>query len=700
MKSVKLISAVLVVVVCLSIGFIMKYPGTGLAAGDHIFPLPYQVKDINPGLASSSPSFIAGQTGNTVLFSADDGTHGSELWTSDGLSLDTKLVKDINSGSGTSFSGYGVTVNGVVFFPAMDGVHGWELWCSDGTKSGTYMVKDIAPGEPSGYPGNFAVLDGIVYFSASDGNHGTELWKSDGTETGTVMVRDINPGGGSEPEGLVVYKNEIYFSASDGNHGTELWKSDGTEAGTMMIRDIRPAAPGSSPSNLVPVDGVLFFTANDGIHGKELWKSDGTETGTVMVKDIQPAGYQGSTPHYLTAFKGMLVFTTWTDSHLWKSDGTASGTVVVTNDVSAVTNLSVVGNVLYFSGDDTVHGAELWRSDGTEGGTSLVKDIAPAAQDSSPSQMTDASYGKFVFVVNNDEIWESDGTAGRTSLLRKLDENGNSNPVLFRQGGMVFISAKSYSTYPQSNPGRELWALSIDDHTPPVNPNYIDEAHGVVDGQWQEAINNPEFSWAGASDAHSGVAGYRVYFGTDPQGSAETFVTSAEYSPEPLKIGGTYYFRVSTRDNAGNNAAWKTMFTFRYQYSGAVIYLPVVSMNSSHAIQESEPNNTFGEANPISALPAVVAGHHDGSANTGDVFLLDDIVTAGNVLEATVFSGNSAGLQLIAYDPDGNEITRDYDDNHHISFVVPASGSYYIYVFTDPDVNNTAAYELQIKVTH
>ena len=37
-------------------------------------------------------------------------------------------------------------VNGTLYFTADDGTHGEELWKTDGTAAGTVMVKDILPG--------------------------------------------------------------------------------------------------------------------------------------------------------------------------------------------------------------------------------------------------------------------------------------------------------------------------------------------------------------------------------------------------------------------------------------------------------------------------------------------------------------------------------------------------------------------------
>jgi ELWxxDGT repeat protein len=41
-------------------------------------------------------------------------------------------------------------VGGKLFFTAGDGVHGRELWTSDGTEAGTVLVKDIKPGKRTG----------------------------------------------------------------------------------------------------------------------------------------------------------------------------------------------------------------------------------------------------------------------------------------------------------------------------------------------------------------------------------------------------------------------------------------------------------------------------------------------------------------------------------------------------------------------
>jgi len=88
---------------------------------------PYLVKDININAVSSSPSELTA-AGGTLFFKADDGTHGEELWISDGTSSGTVLVKDIYSGTSSSSPSHLTTTGGKLFFQADDGSHGAELW--------------------------------------------------------------------------------------------------------------------------------------------------------------------------------------------------------------------------------------------------------------------------------------------------------------------------------------------------------------------------------------------------------------------------------------------------------------------------------------------------------------------------------------------------------------------------------------------
>src|SRR5262249_6239465 len=119
---------------------------------------------------------------------------------------------------------------------AIDGTHGDELWQSDGTAAGTVMVKDINPGSAASTPGNLTNVNGRLFFSANDGTHGNELWQSDGMAAGTMMVADINPGSASSsPSNLTNFNGTLFFSANDGVHGNELWALNTTSAPSLAV---------------------------------------------------------------------------------------------------------------------------------------------------------------------------------------------------------------------------------------------------------------------------------------------------------------------------------------------------------------------------------------------------------------------------------------------------------------------------------
>jgi ELWxxDGT repeat protein len=117
---------------------------------------------------------------NTLFFSAETPASGRELWKSDGTITGTVQVADIKPGPMGSLL-YGgsivaVAAKGGILFVADDGAAGGELWQSDGTAPGTIMLQDIAAGAGSSVPTMLTAIGGQIFFTANDNISGQELW--------------------------------------------------------------------------------------------------------------------------------------------------------------------------------------------------------------------------------------------------------------------------------------------------------------------------------------------------------------------------------------------------------------------------------------------------------------------------------------------------------------------------------------------
>ena len=263
------------------------FSGRTASTGEELFKLNGShdvaelVADLVPGPDSSGPSDLT-SIGSWLFFTAATPGQGREPWASDGTPDHTAPLADIRPGPASSFNGlnrrpYIVNPSAIVgsgnhaFFAADNGTHGEELWTSDGMPAGTHLVADLWPGARGAAPQWLTDVGGTLFFTAEDGALGRELWRSDGTAVGTHLVADLAAGDASSiPRFLVNADGVLYFSAYAPEHGVELWRlaADGTPE---LADDILPGPDSSSPSYLTVSGRRLIFYASDGVHGFEPW---------------------------------------------------------------------------------------------------------------------------------------------------------------------------------------------------------------------------------------------------------------------------------------------------------------------------------------------------------------------------------------------------------------------------------------------
>jgi ELWxxDGT repeat protein len=532
------------------------------------------VKDIAPGTANGK-SFSGIVFNGYYYFMANDGVNGNELWRTDGTEAGTQLFYDANTSpnQGSSATASFYTFNNLLFFVADDGSAGVEIWRTDGTTTNTFLVKDIYTGSASSFPLYLLDWGGNLYFRARNDENNYELWKTDGTSSGTVLVKDIFPGNANGGLAFLnlftIFNNQIYFAANDGVVGTELWKTDGSNAGTSLVQDIRTGLAGSSVpgsissslgQNLAVFNGNIYYQANDGVNGSELWRTDGTSAGTFLLKNISALG--GSAPGSFYQMGNSLYFIAFESGEgfeLYKTDGTEAGTVRVKNinptiNQSGFSSNQVrfahIGSTLFFVANDGVSGTELWKSDGTEAGTVLVKDINLGSQNGVLSNnsllVVNGSHVYFPATTSasGTELWRSDGTEAGTQMVTDLVPGSSSPNIssMVAMNGFVYFNGLN-----SSNNHIELWRT---DGT--TTHRVIDLGTATNDNIGNLCVFRNDLYFTGNNG--NGIELWRLPNG-DPSATPELFdinttTSLASSNPGSLTVGGDWlYFTASNGTN-------------------------------------------------------------------------------------------------------------------------------------------------------
>ena len=305
------------------------------------------VIDINAGANSSNPIQIT-PVGDKVIFTADDGFAGRELYTSDGAT--SQRLTDYVAGSGSSFSysDYNLTFGS---WALISQNYGNALVVTDGTASGTrritrsnaYLYAFSVAGKALLLVSNFNSPDSLLLYdyatdsqsflttmaatqyaiytnsgaipinTAVAGNRfvlgfGSQIVYSDGTASGTFVTSASAGETFANASNFTLFDGKVYYSAYTSSAGAELHVLDPVAQTSEIAADVNLHSNGlasSTPEALVVFDDTLFFIADDGSYGAELYKLKGSFFRRITDIGSGTSGISGAGLD--TAFGGLLI---------------------------------------------------------------------------------------------------------------------------------------------------------------------------------------------------------------------------------------------------------------------------------------------------------------------------------------------------------------------------------------------------------
>lgn len=184
--------------------------------------------------------------------------------------------------------------------------------------------------------------------------------------------------------------------------------------------------------------------------------------------------------------------------------------------------------------------------------------------------------------------WGTSGTADPATWTTSAAFDPTSIP----SGSTYYLRAKTRDNAGNVSSATTLFVLKYDG-TAPTNPTTVAPGCTASSNVWQNTCSDANFTWSGAGDADSGVAGYYFYWGASSSGDPSTWTPSAGYDPSAIPSGGTYYLRVKTKDNAGNVSSPVTLFVLKYD--GAA---PTSSASSPSTVSSGNIPITWTASDP------------------------------------------------------------------------------------------------------
>ncbi|QGJ68787.1 Hypothetical protein PBC10988_4490 [Planctomycetales bacterium 10988] len=174
-----------------------------------------RIKDIFPGSGSSYPGELTNFNG-ILLFRANDGVHGNELWRSEGTSSTTYQLIDLEPGIASSTPALLTKVKDVLFFSAYP-TSDRSLWKTDGTSLGTEKLRNSRSWELS-------EANNTLYFHSPISHSAVGLFKSSQPFTTTELAfENVEGTFSSLPRYMTNVNGTLFFSGFNQDSDNELW---------------------------------------------------------------------------------------------------------------------------------------------------------------------------------------------------------------------------------------------------------------------------------------------------------------------------------------------------------------------------------------------------------------------------------------------------------------------------------------------
>ncbi|MFL2967716.1 MAG: putative Ig domain-containing protein [Candidatus Poseidoniaceae archaeon] len=490
--------------------------------------------------------------GNTLYFQVDDVTTGIELWKTDGTTSGTKIVKDINVGSGDafpqSFTDYH-SIGDTLFFPADDGTHGFELWRTDGTASGTMMVEDL---NPNGNSANSWILNAgtsVIYLGHNGTTHvvghdpaniggvsssftgatcsispalptGLSIDSSTCTISGTPSVVTSNTTytvtaniSGTTYQGTV-WLSSAYQQLTPSVEGADLLVGDLMDDITFQYNASAASGSGSGSGGSVTttygngstwgvssigaisddfhavVDDTIYYIANTANNGTELVATNTSNGSSWLVEDFVSGSGSGYIGTYMDPIVvGDTIYFTFSDttySHELYAHDTSNHSTWQVADIKSGSVGSypgrygldiLVGDTIYFSATDGSTGDELWAHDTSNHSTWQVADINSGSDNSKPGFHTAILVGDTLYFdaddgVSGRELWAHD--TSNHSTWQVTDNPATNCPNQNKHhpgygldilvGDTIYFSMGAEECF-NNEPNAELWAHDTSNHS-------------------------------------------------------------------------------------------------------------------------------------------------------------------------------------------------------------------------------------------